>query len=230
MGCEKGADPTPNGGDPNTTNKILNVGDSRVAGARPEFESYRYELWKNMIAGDWSVDFIGPLQDDASYPAFMGLAFDRDHAGVGGFQTIDILREMETITGIMDTPSIILMDIGGNDLLGGRPVDETIANINTIIDQFQEIYPDAILAIEQIAPGMTGIMTSQILQSFTAFNQKIMEVSNQQSNANQTVIAVDMAAGWSDEYLADDLHYNEKGAKVVADRYYQAIKPFLNNE
>ena len=29
---------------------ILPLGDSRVEGLRLEFESYRYELWKNLVA------------------------------------------------------------------------------------------------------------------------------------------------------------------------------------
>ena len=32
----------------NSINKILNLGASRVEGGRPEYESYRYELWKKL--------------------------------------------------------------------------------------------------------------------------------------------------------------------------------------
>ena len=53
---------------------ILPIGDSRVQGARPEFESYRYELWKNLVAESYSIDFVGPEIDRADYPAFQGFA------------------------------------------------------------------------------------------------------------------------------------------------------------
>ena len=41
-------------GEPSTSkNKILPLGASRVEGARPDFESYRYELWKLLEEGGW---------------------------------------------------------------------------------------------------------------------------------------------------------------------------------
>ena len=30
-------------------NKIMTLGASRVEGSRPDYESFRYNLWKNMI-------------------------------------------------------------------------------------------------------------------------------------------------------------------------------------
>ncbi|MFK7952374.1 MAG: hypothetical protein AB8B73_05975, partial [Ekhidna sp.] len=53
--CGKDEDTTPK---PQSTsiNKILPLGASRVEGARPEFESYRYELWKDLKENDWTFD------------------------------------------------------------------------------------------------------------------------------------------------------------------------------
>ena len=49
---EEAIPPTDNS--PNQTtarNTLMALGASRVEGARPEFESYRYELWKQLIDG-----------------------------------------------------------------------------------------------------------------------------------------------------------------------------------
>ena len=35
-------------------NKILPLGASRVEGARPNYESYRYELWKDLKENYWT--------------------------------------------------------------------------------------------------------------------------------------------------------------------------------
>ena len=45
--CDKDDDASPK---PQNTsiNKILALGASRVKGSRPKFESYRYELWKDL--------------------------------------------------------------------------------------------------------------------------------------------------------------------------------------
>ena len=37
-------------------NKILPLGASRVEGARPDYESFRYELWKDLVENDWVFD------------------------------------------------------------------------------------------------------------------------------------------------------------------------------
>ena len=40
-------------------NKILPIGASRVEGDAPEYYSYRYPLWSELIDNEWSFDFIG---------------------------------------------------------------------------------------------------------------------------------------------------------------------------
>ena len=56
--CDKDDDANPES--QNTSiNKILALGASRVEGARPIFESYRYELWKDLKENNWTFDFIG---------------------------------------------------------------------------------------------------------------------------------------------------------------------------
>ena len=44
-------------------NKIMPLGASRVEGARPQYESFRYELWKDLKENDWKFDFIGTQSD-----------------------------------------------------------------------------------------------------------------------------------------------------------------------
>ena len=81
--CDKDDDSTPK--PPSTSiNKILPLGASRVEGLRPEYEGFRYELWKDLIDGDWTFDFIGTRTDNASYPSYNGNDFDVDHDGGGG--------------------------------------------------------------------------------------------------------------------------------------------------
>ena len=58
---------------------ILPLGDSRVEGNRPDYESYRYELWKNFVANDWPIDFVGTRKDEGNYTTVQGTEFDRDH-------------------------------------------------------------------------------------------------------------------------------------------------------
>lgn len=74
--------------------QILNLKPSRlikfyrwelVEGSRPEFESFRYELWKDLKENNWTFDFIGTQSDNASNPSFNSYDFDIDHEGRGGW-------------------------------------------------------------------------------------------------------------------------------------------------
>ena len=207
---------------------ILPLGDSRVEGARPEYESYRYELWKNLVANDWSIDLVGTRKDEGHYANFNNLSFDADHEGTGGAQTSDILTTLAKI-GSENIPQVILLGIGGNDLLDGqKTVAATIANIQEIIDILQTGNPQATIFLEQIAPGRSDFMTEATTAILNQFNEQIMEIGNAKTTTTSKVIIVNMAKDWSDDNMADEVHYNEVGAKVVADRYFEAMVANLN--
>ena len=87
LGCQSDELDQGNASDEDTIdipNKIMPLGASRVQGFSPWFESYRYELWKDLIDGDWEFDYIGTETETGSYPNYEGLAFDPDHQGHGG--------------------------------------------------------------------------------------------------------------------------------------------------
>jgi len=226
LNCSNSEGTTP----PNINNdgtKILPLGDSRVEGARPEFESYRYELWKNIISSNKTANFIGPISDEASYPQFMGKNFDFDHAGVGGFTTSDVLSTLNTALST-GRPDIALLGIGGNDLLGGVTVGAAIQNINQIIDRLQSENGNITIVLEQIAPGRSNIMNTTTTRLFNDFNEAIALVGPDKSTSTSQVIIVNMQPNWSDDYMADDVHYNQAGAKIVADRYYAVLQSLLD--
>lgn len=203
---------------------ILTIGDSRVQGNRPYHESYRYELWKNLVESNWTVDFLGPNNDQAEYPEFLGLEFDTNHAAVGGYTTRNVLNTIEVTLADVEVPDIILMGIGGIDLIRTNSYDEAVVNMHAIIDILQEHNPDVTIFMEQIAPAISDIYTEENILLFEGFNDAILTISEERSTEDSKVIAVDMAEGWQDFFLADDLHYNAIGAKVVADRYFDALE------
>lgn len=211
-----------------STINILPLGDSRVEGATPEFESYRYELWKNLIANDWDVDFIGDRVDLGEYAQVSGRCFDNEHEGTGGAVTADILETLNNTT-FESTPEVVLLGIGGNDLLGEElTVTEIVANIRQIIGQLQAENPNVTIFVEQIAPGTDAFMTPEMTVTFERFNDSIPNVAASTSTGTSNVVSLNMAAGWSDSYMADDVHYNAAGAKVVADLYYDGIETHVD--
>lgn len=207
---------------------IMPLGASRVEGARPVYESFRYELWKNLIENGWSFDYIGTMTDPASYTNYSGQVFDKHHEGHGGYTSGQILANLDEWMSSAGIPDIVLFSSpGGNDALEGLPVDEAISNINGIIDVLQAVNPDVTIFIEQLAPGHSDIMTITELEAYIEkLQSEVLTIATQQTTNTSNVIAVDMYTGWSDVYLADDVHYNTTGAKVIADRYDAAMEAF----
>lgn len=211
-----------------TINKIMALGASRVEGNRPQYESFRYETWKDLIENNYSIDFIGTQNDPGSYPVVENLNFDPDHQGRGGWTSGDILDQLESDLDMAGTPDIVLFSSpGGNDGLQNLPYDEAIGNINEIIDILQEVNPNVTLIIEQMAPGRTDIMTGELLNYFNQLQDEILIIAKNKATNTSQVIAVDMFSGFTDAMLADDVHYNTKGAMFIAQRYYDVLTQVL---
>jgi len=209
-------------------NKIMPLGASRVEGARPEFESFRYELWKLLISEDWDFDYIGSMTDEARYPDFDSMPFDLDHEGRGGWTTGEILGGIHDWLLKVGTPDIVLFSSpAGNDALNGFPYDQAIANINAIIDDLQTANPNITIIIEQLAPGHSNFMTAIHTDYFNRLQQDILTIAATQTTATSKVVTVDMFTGFNDSLLADEVHYNEAGAKFIADRYHAVLKTIL---
>lgn len=209
-------------------NKVLPLGASRVAGARPVFESYRYNLWKRLHDGGYEFDYIGTVRDESSYPIYNGLSFDLDHEGRGGWTSGQIRAGIEGWLEETGAPDIVLFSSpGGNDGLQGLSYDEAIANINTIIDSFQAVNPNVTILIEQLAPAHSAFMTPALTAFMTQMQADVLLIAAEQTTPDSKVIAVDMATDFNDSLLADDVHYNEAGAKFIADRYYAVLENIL---
>jgi len=211
---------------------LLPLGDSRVEGARPAYESYRYELWKLLVAAEHDINFTGNFEDPAVYPSFMEAPFDDEHAGVGGDQTVDVLSRLDdALNSANRPPDIVLLGIGGNDLLeGNRPLEVVVDNIGQIVDQLYAANPEVVVIVEQIAganPDAEG--AAELNSQLQAMIEQIEELAAQQQAAGRTVIAVDMNTGFTSEpgFYADAVHYSEAGAREVAERYFVVVDSLL---
>ena len=189
------------------------------------YESYRYELWKNLIDNNYNFDFIGREKDFGTYPLYAGLEFDNDHEGYGGFESEDVLANIDEILATIANPNIVLLCIGGNDLLdGGNPPSEPIENIAKIIGKLQAHNNNIIIFLEQIAPANSETMTNLLTININDFNSQIASIADSLTNSSSKVIALDMNSNFKESYLADDVHYNQLGAKFIADIYFAGIQ------
>jgi lysophospholipase L1-like esterase len=209
-------------------NKIMPLGASRVEGSRPAFESFRYELWKDLTENNWTFDYIGTQSDEAGYPIFNNDEFDTVHEGRSGWTSEEILNVIDNSLTQTGAPDIVLFStLGGNDGLQNLPFDQTISNIKAVIDVLQNANPNVTIIIEQGAPGRSDIMTTELTNYFNLLTQEILTIASEKSTTSSQVIAVDMFTGFTDSLFADDIHYNEVGANFIASRYYAILENIL---
>ena len=209
-------------------NKILPLGASRVEGARPEYESFRYELWKKLKANNVVFDYIGTQTDESYYPQFNNMNFDFDHEGRGGWTSGDILDDLNNWLCLTGPADIVLFSSpAGNDALEGLSFTQAIFNINSIIDIIQEHNPNTTIIIEQMAPARSDIMTPELSEFQELLQQEVLSIADIQTTSTSEVIAIDMYSGFNDSLLADDVHYNEDGAKFIAERYFDVLVSVL---
>jgi lysophospholipase L1-like esterase len=154
--------------------------------------------------------------------------FDKDHEGRGGWtsgQILDGLNDWLNQTGAADI--VLLSSPGGNDGLQGLPYSQAVSNINSIIDILQDNNPNVTIILEQMAPGRTDIMSTELTGFFTQMQQEVLNIVANKTTTTSPVIAVDMFTGFNDGLLADAVHYNEAGAEFIANRYYNVIANLL---
>jgi len=211
----------------NALNKIMPLGASRVAGDRPAYESYRYELWKLLVDGSYEFDFLGTEMDNASYPDFNGLSFDRDHEGRGGISSGEILEEINIwLNDLGSKPDIVLFSSpGGNDAIDDY--DQTKANIVGIINALQAFNPNVTIYLELPAPPLTSSQTEEFLDFYNQALQDLPILAQEQNTTTSRVLTIDMRTGFEDSFLADDVHYSKAGAVFIANKYFDELQNIL---
>lgn len=212
----------------NSKNKILCLGDSRVDGFRPHYESYRYDLWKNLVNTTKEFDFIGSFKDDASYPLYNNLTFDNDHSGIGGDTTIGVINRLDIA--LSDTPDFVLLGIGGNDITEGKSIPYIINNLKIILDGIKDKNANTVVFLEIIAGANPNSDLGQSLNSLIIeYEQQLKILATEKSSENFKVVLVDMNTNFTTNanFYADDVHYNALGAKEIADRYFNAMNSYL---
>ena len=210
--------------------KIMPLGASRVQGYKPFYESYRYDLWNKLMEGGWDVDFVGNQDDDFFYGNDKEYCFDIDHQSKAGWTSAVIDNQIDNWLNEVETPDIVLFSSpGANDIILGASLEEIVPNIHSIITKIQAHNPDVTILIEQMAPPKSTFFDENTKLIVEEVKSIINEIAQSKTTEKSLVIAVDMFTDFTDNYLADEIHYNAEGARLIANRYYESLIPFLEN-
>ncbi len=183
-------------------------------------KTYTILCFGNSLTAGYNLDPV------FSYPAVMerelrGKGYDVKviNAGLSGETSAGGL---DRINWILRQPiDIFILELGANDGLRGLPLDQTKKNLQNIIDRVKEKNPEAeiVIAGMMVPPNMGERYGNQFIQLYPE-----LAASN---NAKLIPFLLQGVGGDPELNLADGIHPNAEGHKIVAGNVLEVIRPLL---
>lgn len=170
---------------------------------------------KNIICFGDSITFgYGAAPQDA-YPLVLAKMTDIPviNAGIDGDTSLEALRRLRTDV-LEREPLLVIIEFGGNDFLRKIPKETTLNNIKEMVEKTQE--RGAMVAIVDISTGM-----------FLGEYRKVLRNLAKEKNA---IFIPGILNGiiTNPSLKSDFLHPNADGYKMIAEKIYRQIIPYLN--
>ncbi len=134
------------------------------------------------------------------------------NAGVSGNTTTDGLARLENDV-LGHNPDVVLITLGGNDLKNRIDVTTAQANLVTIIEKIQATGAMVILG---------GIEIPLYGKNYTKMYQTVAQETG-------SVLIPNILEGLigHPDLMTDSIHPNDQGYAIMAERFYNALIPFL---
>ncbi len=152
---------------------------------------------------DQGQDFVSLLSQRIGKPIInMGVPGDTTANGLARINDLDKYH-----------PKVVLLLLGGNDYLKRVPAEQTFLNLAKIIENIQSRGAIVLLL---------GIRGGVLQDHFAPQYQKLSERYG-------TALVSDVLTGLfgQEKYMADEIHPNNAGNAIIADRVYPVLLPLL---
>lgn len=198
-------------------------GGSADAGAESSSDANRRVV---MFLGTSLTDGYGVEREDA-YPARLqekadsaGLPWEVVNAGLSGEKSAAALQRVRSWL-IRQPFDVLVVETGANDMLTGADVDTMRANIQSIIDMVKSARPDAriVLVGMMAAPNLGPRYVREFNGTFPALARE--------NGLTFIPFLLEGVAGRSPLNLADGIHPNEDGHRVIAAHVWRTLEPIL---
>jgi len=148
------------------------------------------------------------------YPSLLGqlIKWPVINAGVSGNTTAEALNRLDQDV-LTHDPKMVIITLGANDFFRSVPKKGTLANMTQIIERIK-----AHKAMVVWAAVQTGIFGDGYIDDFKAL-----------ANREHILLIPNILQGIIDnpQYKYDQIHPNDEGYKIMAERIYQKIKELL---
>jgi acyl-CoA thioesterase I len=176
-----------------------------------------------VVLGDSIAAGYG-LRRDESFPARLqeridreGLGFEVVNAGVSGDTSAGGLRRLDWA--LDGDVRVLVLELGGNDGLRGLPPAELKKNLTAIVRAARKRHL-AVLLCGMEAPPNAGAAYA------TAFREAFSAVAREE-RVPFVRFVLDKVAGVDGLNQDDGIHPNARGARIVADTVWPALRPLL---
>lgn len=166
------------------------------------------------------------LKPSQAFPALiqekidsLGWKFEVINAGLSGETTSGGLRRIDWL--LKKEIDILVLELGGNDVLRGMSLDLTRKNLQAIIDRTRKKYPEVkiVLAGMQAPPNLG--------EEYTAEFQAIYPELAEKNDALLIPFLLEGVGGDPELNLSDQIHPTAKGHKIIANIVWKHLKPLL---
>ena len=220
---------------------VMPLGDSITQGKTGSSDEggYRETLFRLAHAAGKSLQLVG---SQTNGPATVdGVAWPRNHEGYSGY-TIDYTSANTSGRGALTRndltpnniktykPNIVLLMIGTNDVNIGEDMPAT--RLARLVDKILNADPKLLLFVTQIIPAQKATPDTYN-QSANSYNAAMVGMVSQRAAAGKHVRLMDMhtpftsTANYSTALLADKLHPNDAGYKLMGQTWYAALSPLF---
>jgi lysophospholipase L1-like esterase len=134
-----------------------------------------------------------------------------ENLGVPGNTTADGLARIDDV--LEREPAVVILLLGGNDYLRQVPPDVTFANLSTIIERLEANGAAVLLA---------GVRGGLIRDNFAARFEELAD----RHGTGYVHDVLDDTLG-VEGYMADQVHPNDAGYRVIADRVFPVLEHML---
>jgi len=184
------------------------------------FGCARYEVkninstGRQIICFGNSITAGSGVSQNQAYPFVLSelLEFPVINAGQSGDTSSDGLRRLERDV-LAYQPRLVIIEFGGNDFLIRLPLSQTINNVQIMTQAIQA--KGAMVAIADVSCGI-------IMENYRKGYKRL-------ARQTQAIFIPNLLKGiiTNPSLKSDPLHPNAQGHRIIAERIYQAVRPYL---
>lgn len=164
------------------------------------------------------------VQSGKAYPDFLAQKLDKYgyrykviNQGASGATTKDAVADLPVVLDLH--PEVVIVEFGGNDGLRGLPIEQTRRNLDTVITTLENAHIKVLVAGITLPPNYG----SDYIRSF---DEVFRDVAAEHKAALVPMLYKDLVhvPGTIQD---DGIHPTAKGAEIIADTLYPALRPLL---